>query len=134
MSDHDPRRALHVARTIPATPLAASHHDIWKPPTDVYETDTEIIVKVDIAGVEEGNLTVTIEENVLRVQGFRTDCSAFSKLAVHRMEIMCGEFETHVHLPHAIDSNAELNAAYRNGMLTIVLPKEVAHKVHITQE
>jgi len=134
MSDHDPRRALHVARTIPATPLAAGHHDRRKPPTDVYETDTEIIVKVDIAGVEEDNMTITIEDGVLRVHGFRTDCSAFSKLAVHRMEIMCGEFETHVHLPHAIDNKADLHAEYRNGMLTIVLPKEVAHKVRITQE
>ena len=134
MSDHDPRRSLHVARTIPATPLAGSYHDSWKPPTDVYETDAEIIVKVDIAGVEDGNMTVTIEDGVLRVHGYRTDCSAFSKLAVHRMEIMCGEFETHVHLPHAVDSSADINASYRNGMLTIVLPKEVAHKVHITQE
>lgn len=134
MSQRDPRRALHVARTIPGTPLAAGHHDVWKPPTDVYETDADIIVKVDIAGVEEGNMTVTIEDGVLRVHGYRTDRSAFSKLAVHRMEIMCGEFETHVHLPHAIDNNAELNAVYRNGMLIIVLPKEVAHKVTITQE
>lgn len=134
MSDQAPRRALHVARTIPGTPLVAIHSDVWQPPTDVYETDTEIIVKVDIAGIEEDNMTVTIEDGVLHIHGFRTDCSAFSKLAVHRMEIMCGEFDTHIHLPHAVDTKVEINASYRNGMLTIVLPKEVAHRVHITQE
>jgi HSP20 family protein len=134
MSDQAPRRALHVTRTIPGTPLVAIHHDVWQPATDVYETDTEIIVKVDIAGVEEDNMTVTVEDGVLHVHGFRTDCSAFSKLAVHRMEIRCGEFDTHVRLPHAVDTKVEINASYRSGMLTIVLPKEVAHKVHITQE
>ncbi len=132
MSDDLPRRTLHVVRTISTKPLIIVHHEVWHPPTDVYETNTEIIVKVDIAGVEEANMQVTLEEGLLRVHGFRSDCSAFSKSAVHRMEINCGEFETHVHLPHAIDANAEIECTYRNGMLTVVLPKEVAHKVQVT--
>jgi HSP20 family protein len=107
---------------------------VWHPPTDVYETDTEIIVKVDVSGVESDNMDVTIEDGLLRVHGYRTDCSAFSKSAVHRMEIYCGEFETHVHLPHAIDAQADIDCTYRNGMLTVVLPKEVARKVHVTVE
>jgi HSP20 family protein len=134
MAEQSPRRMLHVVRTIPGTPLVAMHHDIFQPATDVYETDTEIIIKVDIAGVEEGNMDVAIEEGILRVHGYRTDCSAFSKSAVHRMEIMCGEFETHAHLPHAVDTSAEIDGNYRNGMLTIVLPKQIAHKVQITTE
>jgi HSP20 family protein len=134
MSEHNPQRTPHVVRTIPGTPLAAIHHDVFQPPTDVYETDSEIIVKVDIAGVEDDNMEVTIDDGILRVHGYRTDCSAFSKLAVHRMEIACGEFDTHVHLPHAIDTDAELDCTYRQGMLTIVLPKRMAHKVQITTE
>jgi HSP20 family protein len=134
MSEKATRRALHVVRTIPGTPLVSIRHDVFQPPTDVYETDTEIIVKVDIAGVEEGDMEVTIEEGVLRVHGYRTDCSAFSKQAIHRMEIMCGEFRTHVVLPHAVDTEVELDCTYHSGMLTIVLPKQVAHKVQITAE
>jgi len=135
MAEQTPRRALHVVRTIPGRPLVAIHNnDVFQPPTDVYETDNEIIIKVDIAGVEEASMAVTIEDGVFRVRGYRTDCSAFSKSAVHRMEIMCGEFETHVHLPHAIDLDSEIECTYRSGMLTAVLQKEAAHKVRITAE
>ena len=134
MSARPERRPLHVVHTILTTPLVAVLRDVWHPPTDVYETDTEIIVKVDIAGVQEDNIEVTIEDGLLRVHGYRTDCSAFSKLAVHRMEIMCGEFETDVHLPHAVDMDTEIDCTYRMGMLTVVLPKEVARKVQITVE
>jgi HSP20 family protein len=134
MADQTYRRSLHVVNAIPTTSFVAIHHDAWHPPTDVYETESEIIVKVDVAGVEEGNMEVSIEEGILRVHGYRTDCSAFSKQAVHRMEIMCGEFETHVHVPHAIDSNAEIECIYRNGMLTITLLKQVARRVQVVAE
>ena len=133
MADRIARGVLHV-RTIPGTPLVSIQPDVFQPPTDVYETDSEIIVKVDIAGVAEDNMEVTIEEGKLRVHGYRTDCSAFSKLAVHRMEIMCGEFQTYVHLPHAVDTDAEIDCTYHSGMLTVVLQKEAARKVQITTE
>lgn len=131
MSSGSARRTLSVVHSMAGTPLVAVREDVWHPPTDVYETDTEIIVKVDVAGVEEGNMEVTVEDGLLRVSGYRSDCSNFTKLAVHRMEIPCGEFETHVHLPHAINTRAEISCVYRNGMLTIVLPKETAHKVPV---
>ena len=134
MSDRPEHRSLHVIRTISGTPLVTIHQDMWSPPTDVYETDTEIIVKVDIAGVEEDNMEVTIENGLLSVRGYRTDCSAFSKSAIHRMEIFCGEFETHARLPHAVDTDSEIDCIYRNGMLTVTLRKEAAHKVQITTE
>lgn len=133
MADQTHRLSLHAVNGIPTT-LSAMHGDVWHPATDVYETENEIIVKVDIAGVEEDNLEVSIEEGVLRVHGYRTDCSAFSKQAVHRMEINCGEFETHVHLLHAIDMNAEVECVYRHGMLTVILLKQVARRVQVVAE
>lgn len=126
------RGDLRVVRTIPGTPLATVYSDVWRPPTDVYETDTDFIVKVDIAGADAENMDVTLSDGLLRVHGIRTDCSAFSKSAVHRMEIYCGAFETHVHLPRAIDVNAEADCIYHNGMLTITIPKEIARKILIT--
>lgn len=134
MSDLPKRRSLHVVHTITGTPLVTARADVWQPPTDVYETENEIIIKIDIAGVEEGDMEVTIEDDVLRVRGYRTDCSAFSKSAVHRMEIYCGEFETHVHLPHAVDTDEDIECVYRLGMLTIELQKEPAHTVRVKTE
>jgi HSP20 family protein len=134
MSDRPLRRSLHVVHTLSGTPLVTVEQDIWSPPTDVYETEKEIIVKVDIAGVEENDMEVTVENGLLIVRGFRSDCSAFSKSAVHRMEIFCGAFETHAHLPHAVDTDGEIDCIYHNGMLTVTLRKESAHKVQITTE
>jgi HSP20 family protein len=131
MSIKSGHRLQYIVQTIQSTPLRTASHDVWQPPTDVYETDTEIIIKVDIAGVEEGDMEVTIEDGLLRVHGYRTDCSAFSKLAIHRMEISCGEFETQVYLPHAVNTDANIDCVYKNGMLTITLPKDITHKVPI---
>jgi HSP20 family protein len=134
MADRTTRRSPWVVHNLSVTPLVISHQDVWQPPTDVYETDSEIIVKVEIAGVEEDNMEVTIEDDLLIVRGHRTDCSAFSKLAVHRMEIACGEFATHAYLPHAVRTDVEIDCTYRNGMLTVTLLKEAAHKVQIKQD
>ena len=134
MADLTKRRPMQVVRTIPSTPLVTVRHDIWEPPTDVYETENEIIIKVDIAGIEDGDMEVTLEESLLHVHGYRSDCSAFNKLAVHRMEIPCGEFETHVHLPHAVRTDGEIECTYRAGMLNITLLKQAAHRVHVTAE
>jgi len=126
------RRSMpYIVRTVGGTPVVVVRREIWHPPTDVYETDSEIIVKVEVAGVHEDDMEVSLDEGILRVSGRRADCSRRETVAVHRLEIQCGEFETHVHLPHAIRADADIQCTYASGILTIVLPKELAHKVHV---
>jgi HSP20 family protein len=108
--------------------LSARQHKIWRPPTDVYETDDCIVVKVEIAGMEEGDFDIALDARKLVISGVRHDPAA--KLSYQQMEILYGHFETHVHLPRAIDAD-RIEATYRNGFLHVRLPKAKPHKVPV---
>jgi HSP20 family protein len=100
--------------------VSARQHKIWRPPTDVYETDDCVVVKVEIAGMEEDDFSISLDAKRLIISGIRRDPAA--KLGYQQMEILYGHFETDVHLPRAIDAD-QIEATYRNGFLHIRLPK-----------
>jgi HSP20 family protein len=93
---------------------------IWRPPTDVYETDDCVVVKVEIAGMDGAHFSISLDANRLVISGVRHDPAA--KLAYQQMEILYGHFETEVHLPRAIDKDS-IEATYHNGFLSVRLPK-----------
>ncbi len=109
--------------------ISARPHKIWHPPTDVYETDSYVVVKVEIAGMEEEDFDVSLETKKLSISGVRHDPAA--KLAYQQMEIIYGQFETEVYLPWAIDEE-KVEATYRNGFLSIYLPKVQPRQVPVT--
>ena len=100
--------------------VVARQHKIWRPPTDVYETDDCVVVKVEIAGMEEEDFAISLEGKKLVISGVRRDPVA--KLAYQQMEILYGDFETDVHLARSIDED-KIEAIYRNGLLSVRLPK-----------
>jgi len=104
---------------------------IWSPPTDVYETDSSIVVKIEIAGLSPEDFTISLAHRVLTVRGVRRDPA--SKLAYQRLEINYGQFQTEVHLPWPINDSAEIEATYEQGFLTILLPKAQARRVPVTE-
>lgn len=101
----------------------------WRPPTDVYESDDCIIVKVEIAGMSQEKFEITYFKNVLNISGCRSD-EISTKKAFHQLEIGYGEFLTSIELniPIQVDK-AEAN--YQNGFLTINLPKSQPKNIHI---
>lgn len=108
--------------------VSARQQKSWSPPTDVYETDDFIVVKVEIAGMQEEDFTISLDAKKLTVSGVRRDPAA--KLAYQQMEILYGLFETHVHLPRAIDED-RIVATYKNGFLSVRLPKAKPHQVPV---
>jgi HSP20 family protein len=94
--------------------------NVWRPPTDVYETEKSVVVKVEIAGLRDEDIEVVIQENLLLVSGVRSDSS--ERRAYHQMEIPFGKFSIGIELPASVlIENA--NAEYKDGFLTINLPK-----------
>jgi HSP20 family molecular chaperone IbpA len=93
---------------------------IWRPPTDMYETEETIVIRVEIAGMREQDFTVALEERTLSIRGVRSDPS--ERRAFHQMEIPFGEFSTEVELPSPIVPEG-VEAIYREGFLQITLPK-----------
>lgn len=105
------------------------HSNVWKPLTDVYETDDSVIVKMEIAGLRDENLEVTVQADVLTVSGVRSDIS--ERRAYHQMEIPFGRFEIAIDLPVPIDME-NAGAEYKDGFLTVTLPKSTPKQNEVT--
>lgn len=104
---------------------------IWRPPTDVYETDSSVVVRVEVAGMAEHDFSITYSDRNLAISGMRRDASA--KLGYHQMEIPYGEFRTEVYVSEAIDVDS-IEASYENGFLLVTLPKSSVQRIAISQE
>lgn len=94
--------------------------NMWSPPTDVYETETAYIIRMEIAGMREEDFDVSIQNNTILITGARRDTN--EKRAYHQMEIQSGKFANAIDLPGTVTIE-EAQAEYHDGFLTITLPK-----------
>ena len=96
----------------------------WVPPCDVYETDKNIIILVEIAGIDKKELKISFEGNYLDIKGFRDDPSKIDgKRNYYYMELNFGPFERQVFIPCPVRVE-EAEVEYKNGILKIQLPKQ----------
>ncbi len=93
------------------------------PPTDVFETKDEVRVRIEIPGVRNEEVGVTLEGDRLAVRGVRREPEPSGKVCYHRKEIPFGPFAVLVHLPGAADGD-HAAAEVKNGFLTIRLKKK----------
>ncbi len=103
-----------------------SGHDVsarahWVPNTDVYATDTGLVVKVELAGMRSEHLEITVEGSRLRICGNRPDGCRAAKANFLVMEINYGPFESVLEMPEGYDLS-QAKAAYLNGFLRIDVP------------
>lgn len=101
---------------------------VWRPPTDVFETDETIVVRVEIAGMEEAEISIELRERLLVIHGFRQDVS--ERRAYHQMEISFGEFMTEIEVPVPIVAD-EVVAEYKGGFLKVILPRDQPKRIHV---
>lgn len=94
----------------------------WAPPTDVYETETEFIVTMDIAGMDRSNISVFTDGKVLTIRGVRDEVAPRCKKQFHKMEIQVGPFQRLVQLPLQVDDKS-IFTNYANGLLEVRLKK-----------
>ena len=104
---------------------------VWSPPTDVYGTQGEYVVRVEIAGMREEDFEITFENDFLMISGSRPDIP--ERRAYQQMEIRFGKFETAVGLPGSVDLDAS-RADYSEGFLTVILPKKKPNEIDIAEE
>jgi HSP20 family protein len=95
----------------------------WVPNTDVYVADSNLVIKVELAGMKKEDLELTVDGNRLRISGQRPDgCRGTgSKCKFLVMEIHYGAFESIIELPAGYDLT-QAKAAYQNGFLRIDVP------------
>lgn len=104
----------------------------WRPPTDVYETDDAVIVKIEIAGMNPDDFEISFVDRLLNVKGNRKDVD--EKLSYHCLEIPYGEFQVQVSLPGTLLEDG-IEAKYENGYLYITLPRsKQEHRVLVREK
>lgn len=110
--------------------IASKAH--WEPNTDVYATDSGLVIKVELAGMRSENLEITVEDNRLRISGNRPDGCRAAKASFVQMAINYGPFETTMELPAGYDLS-QARAAYLNGFLRIDVPMAAPPQTKITK-
>jgi len=99
----------------------SSAKNSWVPNTDVYATESGLVVKVELAGMRSDHLEITVEGSQLRISGTRPDGCRAPGCSFLVMEINYGPFESVLELPAGYDLS-QAKAAYLNGFLRIDVP------------
>ncbi|HKN80303.1 MAG TPA: Hsp20/alpha crystallin family protein [Actinomycetota bacterium] len=104
----------------------------WMPAMDVYETDDQIVVTVELPGVHAEDVEVSVEDSTLTVGGAREFSSEVEQERYRRIERRYGAFSRAVTLPPKVDTS-KVDARFSDGVLTIEIPKvEKAEPTKIT--
>ena len=114
------RLLSHLGHTKPPEVYFAPR--FWEPAIDVYETEEQIVVALELAGMDREKLEVVVESNTLVVRGERRETPPRERRSYHRMEIPKGAFERSIPLPEPVDPD-QTRAVFEDGLLRIVLPK-----------
>jgi HSP20 family protein len=99
----------------------------WLPLFDMWETKEDLLVALELPGIREKDVNVSITGDILAVKGERAWDQAGKDGNVHRTERVFGKFERIIPLPVAVQAD-KVKAAFRDGVLEIRLPKVEAIK------
>ena len=95
----------------------------FTPPSDIYETDADYLIAIDLPGIDRAGLEIDIDDNRLVVKGVR----AINESKQHRTERPRGKFLRTFSVPASVDQ-AKIGAEYKDGVLQIRLPKRAEQK------
>jgi len=115
----DPFSMLRDLDRIMDRPASAAR---WLPRIDVFDRDTSLVVRVELAGVNPDDVDVTVEDRTLTISGHRSFEQAEQTEGFHRREIFSGEFARTLVLPDGLDAG-EITAKAENGILEVMVPR-----------
>jgi HSP20 family protein len=100
----------------------------WAPAVDIYETENELVLKVDLPDIDEKDLDVRVENNMLTIRGERKFDETVKEDNYLRVERSYGSFSRSFTLPTTVNTES-IKATYVNGVLTVELPKRAESKL-----
>jgi HSP20 family protein len=95
----------------------------WVPAADMYEDDRDVMIFVDMAGVDPDQVKISLENRGVVITGERRSPSPSGVMRIHQMEIDAGLFRRRIPLSTPVDFD-NIQCTYKNGLLRIVLPKK----------
>ena len=101
----------------------ASATTTWSPAVDIFETENDIMVKAELPGIERKDITLNLDNNVLTLKGERKFEKETRQENYHRIERSYGGFSRAFSIPAIVDEE-KIRADYKDGILSIALPKK----------
>lgn len=95
---------------------------MWAPAVDMYETKDELVIAAELPGLNQKDIQLSITADMLSIRGERQRKQEVTADSYYRGERWFGRFERTLPLPIPVQTE-KVKAAYRDGVLTITLPK-----------
>lgn len=108
-------------------------HPAWNPPMDIYETDKDLVILLDAAGLDEDSLKLHAVGDRLVINGERSFQQSDSIQRYHQLEISFMPFQKTLVMPGSIEITS-VDAEYSRGMLHIRIPKTTLRKAKGSHE
>ena len=109
----------------PLAELARSSSQLlsgWTPALDVFEDKDNLVVKAEVPGMKKEEIEISLHDGMLTIGGERKSQTESNGDSATRTERFTGKFRRSITLPTRVDAN-KVNATYKDGILTVTLPK-----------
>ena len=118
-----------IMSLIPWSPFLDTFDNLEKnlsnfiPSIDIYEKKDSIVVEATLAGIKPEDVDINLKDDVLVIEGKRKVSSEVDEKNYYRKEVRSGSFHRTIALPISVKAK-KAEADFKNGLLTITLPKE----------
>ncbi|CAN5729752.1 Hsp20/alpha crystallin family protein [soil metagenome] len=93
----------------------------WTPALDLYQTNDDLVAVVEVPGMRKEDIELSLQDGMLTIGGERKEETPEGDKTT-RTERFVGKFRRSISLPTRVDAN-KVNATYKDGILTVTLPK-----------
>jgi HSP20 family protein len=94
----------------------------WTPALDLHEDKDTLVVKVELSGMKKEDIEISLHDGCLSISGERKNEQKLEDAEVYRAERFVGRFQRTVTLPAPVAAD-KVKAGYKDGVLTVTLPK-----------
>ena len=94
----------------------------WTPALDLYQNNDNVVAVVELPGMRKEDIEISLQDGMLTIGGERKSQTEGNGESATRTERFTGKFRRSITLPTRVDAN-KVNATYKDGILTITLPK-----------
>jgi len=95
----------------------------WKPNTDIFESEGQVRIRIELAGVSRENICIELKSGKLIVSGIRLEKRPEERIYYHQLEQQYGHFMRIIALPETVEHN-DITATLEDGVLEVVISKD----------
>lgn len=118
-------------RFLDFSPAVSTTMEQFNPVLDVHETEKEFQINVEVPGMNENEIEVSMSKDMLTISGEKKEEREENTKGIYRLERRYGSFSRSIPLPDNCVETEKAEAIYKNGVLSIKLPKAVGYKESI---